>query len=279
MSLTTNTKTADDSLLGKETTYADTYTPSLLFPIARAGNREAIGLAEEPPFNGHDLWSAFELSWLRPGGKPQIATADISVPCNSPCLIESKSLKLYLNSFNQSAFESTDSVLKALTKDLSEAAGATVSVALHIPESWNASTTADFDGECIDALDIETDTYEVDPQLLTCEESDIVEETLFSRLFRSNCLVTGQPDWASVLVRYRGPRIDRASLLRYLISYRQHQGFHEQCIERIYMDLTRECSPEQLTVYGRFTRRGGLDINPFRSNFEATPGNNRQHRQ
>lgn len=267
------------SPLGKSTHYVETYSPDLLFAIPRANERAEIGITHSLPFRGTDTWTAFELSWLTPSGKPEVAIAHINIPCNSPCLIESKSMKLYFNSFNQSQFDNPDRVAAAITRDLTNYAGVPVTIELLTATQWPPVNTEEFDGECLDQIDIATDIYEVDDTLLKSDASQIVEETLFTRLFRSNCLVTGQPDWASVQVRYRGPKIDRAGLLKYLISYRKHQGFHEQCIERIFTDIKRACNTEKLTVYGRFTRRGGLDINPFRSDFETPPENGRHFRQ
>ncbi|WP_143876392.1 NADPH-dependent 7-cyano-7-deazaguanine reductase QueF [Waddlia chondrophila] len=253
-----------DSVLGKKTFYKDRYDPSLLFPIVRSDKRKEIGIGTKLPFHGEDVWFGYELSWLNAKGKPAITLAVFTFPCESSHLIESKSFKLYLNSFNQTRFESSDDVLQTLIEDLSKACGMGVGVQFidRLPQN-------DFKGISLDLLDIEADTYQVDPSLLKCG-GDHVQESIHTNLFKSNCLVTGQPDWASLFIHYQGPHIDHECLLRYIVSYRQHLEFHEQCIERIFIDLMRECCCEKLTVFGKFTRRGGLDINPFRSNFEQS---------
>lgn len=258
--------------LGQSVTYVSQYDPSLLFPIARAHNREALNLASGPlPFTGVDLWNAYELSWLDAKGKPRVAMATFSVPADSPNIIESKSFKLYLNSFNQTRLVNSAALRGRLERDLSAAAGAPVGLDFILPQRFGELRMGELDGIYIDKLDIEIDTYEPAPQLLRNRPGDVVEETLCSRLLKSNCPVTGQPDWASVQIRYRGKPIDRESLLRYVISFRQHAEFHEHCVERIFTDIMQACAPEQLTVYARYTRRGGLDINPWRSNFETAP--------
>ncbi len=252
----------EKSELGKKSIYADQYDPSLLFPIPRKEKRKEIGIIAQLPFHGLDIWFGYELSWLNQKGKPEIAIAVFEFPCDSQCLIESKSFKLYLNSFNQTRFSSRDIVREVLIRDLSNACGSLVHVefADRLPQD-------EFRGICLDSLDIDVDIYQVTPSLLKCSGA-IVQESLFSRLLKSNCLVTGQPDWATLYIHYQGPRIDQVSLLKYIISYRQHLEFHEQCVERIFTDLLRECRCQKLTVFGKFTRRGGLDINPFRTNFE-----------
>jgi 7-cyano-7-deazaguanine reductase len=263
-------------LLGKPTVYVNTYTPELLHPIPRTLGRNQIGLGENLPFDGVDLWTGFELSWLNLKGKPVIALADFAFPCRSPFLVESKSFKLYLNSFNQTKFASMEDVQAILAKDLSEAAGSEVQVTLF---SHAAPVPIDdFKGICLDDLDIETDTYAVDPSFLTTLP-EIVDRTYTTHLLKSNCMATGQPDWGSLMVRSVGPKIDPVGLLKYLISYRNHIGFGEHCIEKIYCDILKYCKPAKLTVYARYTRRGGLDINPFRSNFEQPPTNYRLSRQ
>lgn len=264
--------------LGKTVTYVSEYTPSLLFPIPRKEKRDEIGVPAELPFQGVDIWNAFEVSWLNKKGKPKIAIATFTIPCSSPYLIESKSFKLYLNSFNQTRLSSFHEVEQILTKDLTKAAGGAVGVRLLKAMDITGHQLQEFSGVCLDSLDIETDVYEVNPNFLQ-STNEIVQEELYSHLLKSNCLVTGQPDWGSVYIHYQGPKIDHSSLLKYLISFRQHNEFHEQCIERIFMDLSRQCQPQKLTVHGKYTRRGGLDINPFRSNFEHTPTNFRTPRQ
>ncbi|PLX82923.1 MAG: NADPH-dependent 7-cyano-7-deazaguanine reductase QueF [Desulfuromonas sp.] len=267
--------------LGKTTTYASAYDPGLLCPVPRRLKRDELGLEGELPFSGYDIWNAYELSWLTERGKPVVAIGEVLVPCESPNLIESKSFKLYLNSINQTRFPSQDEVCRVLTDDLSRAAGAPVRVSLQPNALLSGCALESLPGECIDDLDIAIDDYRLNPELLeaAADPQEQVSESLHSHLLKSNCLVTGQPDWGSVLVRYQGGRIDREALLRYLVSFREHNEFHEQCVERVFTDLLRFCSPEKLTVYARYTRRGGLDINPFRSNFEVDIPNLRLPRQ
>ncbi|UCM48493.1 NADPH-dependent 7-cyano-7-deazaguanine reductase QueF [Aeromonas caviae] len=265
--------------LGQQSAYISQYTPSLLQPVPRSLNRDDLGLRGELPFQGCDVWTLYELSWLNAKGKPVVAIGEVFVPATSPNLIESKSFKLYLNSFNQTRCDSLEAVQALLVQDLSGCAGAPVSVTLFTLDQA-PHQIAQLPGECIDSLDIEVDGYEFDETLLQgAAGHEIVEETLHSHLLKSNCLVTSQPDWGSVVIHYRGPRFDREKLLRYLISFRQHNEFHEQCIERIFTDLKHFCAPEQLTVHARYTRRGGLDINPFRSDWEPVPANLRLIRQ
>lgn len=265
--------------LGQQSAYISQYTPSLLQPVPRSLNRDDLGLRDELPFQGCDVWTLYELSWLNAKGKPVVAIGEVFVPATSPNLIESKSFKLYLNSFNQTRCDSLEAVQALLVQDLSGCAGAPVSVTLFTLDQA-PHQIAQLPGECIDSLDIEVDGYEFDETLLQgAAGREIVEETLHSHLLKSNCLVTSQPDWGSVVIHYRGPRLDREKLLRYLISFRQHNEFHEQCIERIFTDLKHFCAPEQLTVHARYTRRGGLDINPFRSDWEPVPANLRLIRQ
>lgn len=257
--------TPESSQLGREVTYPDHYDPGLLFPIPRQGARAELGLSDNTlPFVGHDRWHGYELSWLDARGKPRVATATFTFPCISPNLIESKSFKLFLNSINNTRFNSDAAVLECLRTDLSARAGADVAVEFGLPVMHAAAP-----GQSLDDLDIEIDHYgppRADGLLI--DESQQVEETLSSALLKSNCPVTGQPDWATVIIAYRGPRIDRSELLRYLISFRNHAEFHEQCVERIHCDLMTHCRPQWLSVEARYTRRGGLDINPWR----ATPG-------
>lgn len=265
--------------LGQQSAYISQYSPSLLQPVPRSLNRDDLALQDPLPFQGADIWTLYELSWLNDKGKPVVALGEISVPATSLNLIESKSFKLYLNSFNQTRCTSLAAVRELLAKDLSACAGAEVAVTLY-PLGQAPHQIVDLPGECIDELDIEVDNYEFDADLLAgAAGQDEVEETLHSHLLKSNCLVTSQPDWGSVLIHYRGPRLDREKLLRYLISFRQHNEFHEQCIERIFTDLKHHCAPEKLTVYARYTRRGGLDINPFRSDWEEPSENLRLIRQ
>ncbi|WP_246795964.1 NADPH-dependent 7-cyano-7-deazaguanine reductase QueF [Burkholderia perseverans] len=273
--------TPDHSPLGKAAVYTTDYDASLLFPIPRAGAREQIGIGAALPFFGTDIWNAYELSWLTPRGKPQIAVATFLVPADSPNIVESKSLKLYLGSFAQTAFDSVDAVRDTLKRDVSAACGASVAVQLASPSGFAKLKLEELDGLSLDRLDLDTDVYHPDPTLLAASHGESpVEETLVSDLLKSNCPVTGQPDWGSVQVHYVGAPIDHAGLLRYLISFRNHTGFHEQCVERIFVDILRECRPLKLAVYARYTRRGGLDINPFRTNFnQPLPDNARTARQ
>ena len=271
------------SPLGKPSTYQSQYNPSLLFPIPRLYKREEIGLGEgRLPFFGMDIWNAYEISWLNMRGKPQVALARVMVPADSPNIIESKSFKLYLNSLNQTKLGGTDALLELLREDLSAGFGAPVQIALTLPENFSKLSMGELDGMLLDRLDIEVDDYAPNPSLLRAEENEPpVEETLLSNLLKSNCLVTGQPDWASVQIKYVGPQIDQEGLLRYLIGFREHNEFHEQCVERIFMDILQQCKPHKLAVYARYTRRGGLDINPWRSNFSTgtPPSNARNARQ
>ena len=277
----------EQSLLGKISAYADQYDPGLLFPLPRAPKRDEIGISGHPPFLGADLWTAYELSWLNPRGKPQVAIAHFTVPCESPNIIESKSFKLYLNSFNNSRFIDAQQVLDRLKADLSEAAwrGAerqgSVGVRLLAPAQFAMEQVHELDGLSLDRLDVECTHFQPAPELLRADhEQAPVTETLVSDLLKSNCLVTGQPDWASVRISYTGAQIDQEGLLQYLVSFRNHNEFHEQCVERIFMDIWTRCKPVKLSVYARYTRRGGLDINPWRSSQpQQPPANVRTARQ
>lgn len=268
------TQPTRDLPLGQDVSYPTAYDPTLLFPIARAQSRQEIGLVgPDLPFSGWDLWNAYELSWLTPQGMPQVGMLRLFVDCQSPNIIESKSLKLYLNSVNQTSFESTEVMLQTLRKDLSSAAGSQVKVELILPRDFASLSIAEFEGIDLDTQSLSIDCYEPNPDLLCLtprvgSEQSVVTESLFSRLLKSNCPVTSQPDWACIKIDYTGPQIDRAALLKYIISFRMHNGFHEQCVERIFTDVLNRCQPQQLSVYARYTRRGGLDINPWR----ATPG-------
>ncbi len=265
--------------LGKTVGYESIYNPSLLQSVPRTLNRNSLSIdADNLPFHGEDIWTGYELSWLLPTGKPQVAIFDCFVPVTSPNIIESKSFKLYLNSFNQSQFNSLDEVKTTLEQDLSACADAPVHVNIYTPNDFNSMQFARWTGTVIDDLDVQVNTYQPNASLLSAG-GDFASETLISHLLKSNCLITQQPDWASILIRYSGPQIDHEALLAYLISFRQHNEFHEQCVERIFCDLMHHCQPKQLTVFARYTRRGGLDINPFRSNFEKTYNNHRLARQ
>ena len=259
------THSVDASPLGQKTAYISSYDASLLFPIARSESRKALGISSDLPFYGYDIWTGYELSWLNTKGKPVIAVAEFKIPCDSPCIIESKSFKLYLNSFNQTRFSSLDDVKNTLLKDLSAVAGSEVGVDLRSLSDSNLLVDVTYDALYLDELDIDVDTYHPDPSLLTVDASEEVAEVLCSHLLKSNCPVTVQPDWATLFVEYSGAKISHENLLRYVISFREHQDFHEHCVERIFVDLLRTCKPKRLSVYARYTRRGGLDINPFRS--------------
>lgn len=269
---------ADQSPLGKDSQYVDTYTPSLLFPIARQTGRHSLNIdSEYLPFHGVDIWNAYELSWLNPRGKPVVAVAEFQIPADSTSIIESKSFKLYLNSFNQSAFQSDQQVAHILQRDLSRAVGTQVEIRLAPAD--RPPSMASLPGQCIDRLDVSIDRYEQpDADLLSCSD-EIRQETLHSHLLKSNCPVTGQPDWASIVIDYHGHAIDPASLLRYLVAFRQHQDFHEQCVEKIFIDLQRILQPIQLSVQARYLRRGGLDINPCRYLSPISASNIRTARQ
>lgn len=271
----------EHSPLGKSVTYADEYSPEPLFPIPRAAKRAELGLTDSLPFHGVDIWNAYELSWLDPRGKPVVALAEFRVPAHSPNIIESKSFKLYLNTFAQSNMADADAVVSLLRRDLSAAAGTEVGVALQPAAAFAQAALQELDGECIDGINVAIDEYATPrPEFLHADAGDEAAETLVSHLLKSNCPVTGQPDWASVQIRYRGARIDRAGLLRYLVSFRRHSDFHEQCVERIFCDVSARCAPLELAVYARYTRRGGLDINPFRSHRPGdVSGNPRGARQ
>ncbi|MCS3467436.1 7-cyano-7-deazaguanine reductase [Pseudomonas sp. JUb42] len=272
---------AEHSPLGKSSEYIATYTPSLLFPIARAAKWAELGLtAQTLPYQGVDFWNCYELSWLLPSGKPVVAIGEFSIPADSPNIIESKSFKLYLNSLNQTVFADRAALQATLEADLSAAAAKPVSVRIRDLADIEAEGVAAMPGACIDELDIQVSSYDrPQPELLRCDDSRIVEESLHSHLLKSNCPVTSQPDWGSVAVEYRGAVLDHASLLAYIVSFRQHSDFHEQCVERIFLDLQRLLKPEKLTVYARYVRRGGLDINPYRSTEALVVDNRRLARQ
>jgi 7-cyano-7-deazaguanine reductase len=273
-------------VLGKTTAYSEHYDANLLQAVPRILSRDTINLPTKLPFTGIDIWNAYELSWLNSKGKPIVAILQCDVPIESENLIESKSFKLYLNSFNQTRFSSESEVLAHLQRDLSACAGLPVTLSLTQASRFAASIIGDLPAKlddnypCVllDDLDIAINDYELSPSRLSTD-SHKTSETLISHLLKSNCLITNQPDWGSVLIKYSGNKIDRESLLCYLISFRQHNEFHEQCVERIFNDILTVCRPEKLTVYARYTRRGGLDINPFRSNFESPYANIRLARQ
>ena len=276
------TNTVDLSPLGKVAAYRSDYAPELLFPIPRQGKRDELGLHGTLPFFGVDIWNAYELSWLNLRGKPQVAIARFTAPADSPNIVESKSLKLYLNSFNQTRLASPDALLTLLQQDLAQGFGAPVHITLTLQDAFAGLKMGELDGLLLDRLDVDILQYTPQPSLLKAAVDEApVEEKLVSHLLKSNCLVTGQPDWASVQIHYAGPQIEQESLLKYLIGFREHNEFHEQCVERIFVDILRQCAPQKLAVYARYTRRGGLDINPWRSNFSTgqSPPNLRGARQ
>ena len=267
--------------LGQKTKYASQYDRTLLQPVPRALNRDGLGITQNQPFTiGADIWTAYEISWLNEKGLPQVAIADIYLDYQSQNLIESKSFKLYLNSFNQSKFADFNAVQQTMQRDLSECAQGDVKVRLNPVAVYDSQKIDHLQGDCIDEQDIEITSYEFNADWLKdCVSDEIVEEKLVSHLLKSNCLITNQPDWGTLHIHYIGKKINHEKLLRYVVSFRQHNEFHEQCVERIFCDLMYYAKPEKLTVYARYTRRGGLDINPFRSNFENLPENLRLARQ
>ncbi|MBN3144442.1 NADPH-dependent 7-cyano-7-deazaguanine reductase QueF [Pectobacterium brasiliense] len=268
--------------LGKPTPYHDRYDAALLQPVPRSLNRDPLGIYPDSlPFHGADIWTLYELSWLNNRGVPQVAVGEMHLNAESLNLIESKSFKLYLNSFNQTVFDSWESVRATLAKDLAHCAQGDVSITLFKLSELEGQPIAGFTGECIDDQDIQIDSYDFNADYLATNEQDapVVEETLVSHLLKSNCLITHQPDWGSVQIQYCGKRINREALLRYIVSFRHHNEFHEQCVERIFNDIMRYYQPEKLSVYARYTRRGGLDINPWRSNTPFNAPNGRLPRQ
>ena len=271
----------DQSPLGKPSAYADQYDASLLFAMPRAPKRAELGITGTPPFLGADLWTAFELSWLNLRGKPQLALAHITVPCESPNIIESKSFKLYLNSFNNTRFADAREVRERIRADIGTAVGVGIGIKTLGPELFDQEPVHEMDGLNLDRLDVECIHFTPAPELLFAEfDEPPVTETLTSNLLKSNCLVTGQPDWGSVQISYSGAQINQEGLLQYLVSFRNHHEFHEQCVERIFMDVWARCKPIKLSVYARYTRRGGLDINPFRTSYpQGLPPNVRTARQ
>ena len=273
--------TPDKSQLGKPASYADQYDASLLFPIARANQRMTLGVTGTPIFFGADMWTVYELSWLNMRGKPQVALAQITVPCESPFMVESKSFKLYLNGFTNTRFADARDVRERIRADISAATGSGIGIKTIGPELFDREPIHEMDGLNLDRLDVECQHYTPAPELLFAEfDEPPVTETLASNLLKSNCLVTGQPDWGSVQISYSGPQINQEGLLQYLVSFRNHHEFHEHCVERIFMDLWTRCKPVKLSVYARYTRRGGLDINPFRCSYPQTlPPNVRTARQ
>ena len=272
--------------LGESVEYVNQYKPSLLYGISRKEKRQELGIGAKLPFHGVDMWNAYELGWLNDKGLPQVAIGEFYIPANSLNIIESKSFKLYLNSLNQTRFKDAQSLSETLQEDLSKIVGCGLKILIRDVDC--ESEFGCFEGECIDHQDIEINQYDYQPSLLKLETSkakgsenkeDIIEEKLFSHLLKSNCLITNQPDWGSVFIQYKGNKICHEALLKYLISFRSHNEFHEQCVERIFIDIQQYCQPEELTVYARYTRRGGLDINPWRSNTNKMMDNSRLVRQ
>jgi len=266
--------------LGKSTQYISQYAPELLFAIPRSEKRDELEY-EFLNFNGQDIWNAYEISWINLKGLPQIAVGVFRIDADSEFIVESKSLKLYLNSFNQTAFKDVQAVVETITRDLSRAVAKDVQVQLYSPQDISCMPIGKLKGELLDSLDIQIDQYSYSPELLenSVDSEQLVEESLVSHLLKSNCLITSQPDWASIQITYQGAKIDREKLLGYLIAFRSHNEFHEQCVERVFCDIKKYCSPQKLTVYARYTRRGGLDINPWRSDFETAVDNIRLIRQ
>ena len=265
--------------LGKTTTYPDRYSPELLFALPRSDSRERLGIGPDLPFDGVDIWTAWELTWLSPAGMPQVATASIRVPAGSPNIVESKSLKLYLGSFAMSRHEDELAVRAVLEADIGACVGSDIDVSVEPLRIHAGETTRELPGTSLDDRSIDCDAFEVDASLLTCDPDAPADEELHSDLLRSLCPVTNQPDTGSILIRYAGPGIDHDGLLRYIVSYRRHSDFHENCVERMFVDIQERCRPERLSVYARYQRRGGIDINPFRSNFESDPPDLRLWRQ
>ena len=268
-----------DSPLGQQSEYPDEYSAALLFAMERAESRATLGLGDDLPFQGVDIWNAWELTWLANNGQPRIATVEMRVPAESPNIVESKSLKLYLNSFSMSSYESADEVRDVIRRDLSRCVGSDADVILQIPAATEGQSSDSLPGDCIDDADVECDTWDVDASLLQSNSNDIVTESLHSHVLRSLCPVTSQPDLGSVLISYSGPKINRASLLRYIVSFRKHNDFHEACVERMFLDIQERCGPDQLAVCARYQRRGGIDINPCRANFPFEAPNLRLWRQ
>jgi len=269
----TNRPAHDHALpLGKQSTYPDRYDPALLYPIERTQARQAIGLSTQAlPFIGWDLWHCYELSWLKPSAMPCTAILKLWIAANSPCIVESKSLKLYLNSLNHERFDSTHALSERIKQDLTRTVGHPVELEIVEPAGFAAQRIDEPDTAwvCLDQQDLAIEHFEPNAELLKLKDDrSVVNESIYSRLLRTNCPVTGQPDWGSVHIQYQGAAIDHAAVLRYIVSFRQHQGFHEQCVEQMFCDIMKHCSPQMLSIYARYTRRGGVDINPWR----ATPG-------
>lgn len=265
--------------LGRETDYPHTYAPEVLCPIPRADSRANLALGDTLPFSGVDIWNAWDLTWLSPNGQPRVATAEIRVPAESPNIIESKSLKLYLGSFAMSPFDSVSAAAECIERDLATCAGAPINVTVLPVSDTESRSAARLAGTCLDDLDASCSDWDVNASLLRAEDSEIVREDLHTHLLRSLCPVTAQPDIGSLQISYRGPKIDRKGLLQYVVSFREHNDFHEACIERMFVDLMSRCGCDELSVQARYQRRGGIDINPIRSNAGEKPLNLRLWRQ
>jgi 7-cyano-7-deazaguanine reductase len=265
--------------LGRETDYPNRYAPEVLCAIPRADSRAKLGLVDSLPFSGADIWNAWDFTWLEPGGKPGVGTAEIHVPAESPNLVESKSLKLYLGSFAMSPFADETAVAESIARDLAPCIGSPLRVSVLPVSGTEARSVARLAGTCIDDVQADCSDWDVNPELLRTTPSKVVREDLHSHLLRSLCPVTAQPDLGSLQISYRGPKIDRKGLLQYIVSFREHNDFHEACIERMFLDLMRRCACEELTVYARYQRRGGIDINPVRTNVGEKALNLRLWRQ
>ncbi len=256
--------------LGKVTQYPQRYDPSLLCSLPRATGRDVLNLSAKLPFSGVDLWTAYEISWLDNLGKPQVAIGEFAIDCDSTFLIESKSLKLYLNSLNQQCFADSSEIETTIARDLRAACAGDVEIRLFTLSDYQRRAGGSFSGLCLDNLAVACMDYQPNADLLTVCGATVQSETLYSDLLKSNCPATGQPDWASIQISYRGKAIDHSGLLRYIVSFRNHAGFHEHCVEQIFLDIQRRCQPHELTVYARYTRRGGIDINPLRTTDDYT---------
>ena len=265
--------------LGRNTDFPDKYAPQLLCAIARADSRARLGLTATLPFSGSDVWNAWDLTWLGTGGVPRVATGMIRIPAESPNIVESKSLKLYLNSFSMSEFASADEVAGIIGNDLGKCVGSECDVVLQSLDSTEARQVSRLAGRCLDGIDLNCSDWKVDAGVLRADDSTVVCEDLHTHLLRSLCPVTAQPDLGSLLISYRGPKIDEASLLRYIVSFRRHSDFHEACVERMFVDILSHCAPESLSLHARYQRRGGLDINPYRSSGQERQANLRLWRQ
>jgi 7-cyano-7-deazaguanine reductase len=251
--------------LGGNSPYPDKYDPGILYPIPRWPARSLLDIDKKILMYGIDHWHAYEISWLAEDGKPQVALGEFFFSSESENIVESKSLKLYLHSLNQERYPSAEAVTKLISKDLSAISRSEVMVVLHALRHVGASPPASHMAKSIDRHKITAIGDQPDPTLLEIEDQIVFDDELRSDLFRSNCPVTGQPDWASFDIQYTGAKINEASLLSYLCSYREHQGYHEECAERIYRDILQACRPEEMRVALNFLRRGGLDINVYRS--------------